>query len=57
LLVQKNVSAETRMVVLEDSYHLITIDREYKTVIEESVAFFMETALNRTQKIAEHIAA
>jgi carboxylesterase len=57
LRVKNNVNAPTKMVVLEDSYHLITIDREYKIVIEESVAFFMETALNRTQKTAEHIAA
>ena len=44
LLVQKKIRAQSKLVVLEDSYHLITIDREYKKVIEESVVFFGQTA-------------
>lgn len=39
-LVEKNVSGPTRFVVLDDSYHLITIDRQRREVINESVQFF-----------------
>lgn len=39
-LVEKNVSGSTRFVVLDDSYHLITIDRQRREVINESVQFF-----------------
>ncbi|GAC1368963.1 MAG: alpha/beta fold hydrolase [Aquirhabdus sp.] len=57
LLVKNKINAPAKMVVLNDSYHLITIDREYKIVIDESITFFMEIARNRQQKTAEHIAA
>lgn len=39
-LVEENVSGPTRFVVLDDSYHLITIDRQRREVINESVQFF-----------------
>ncbi|MDE2422553.1 MAG: alpha/beta hydrolase, partial [Gammaproteobacteria bacterium] len=57
LLVKNNVNAPTKMVLLNDSYHLITIDREYKTVIEESVQFFIDTARQNQQKTGENVAA
>lgn len=39
-LVARSVSGPVKMVPLENSYHLITIDRDRKTVIQESVDFF-----------------
>lgn len=39
-VVEKNVSGLTKLVVLNDSYHLITIDRQRREVIKECVAFF-----------------
>jgi carboxylesterase len=39
-LVQKNVSGPTEMLWLEDSYHLITIDRERRLLMRESARFF-----------------
>lgn len=39
-LVQKTIKGKSKLVALHDSYHLITIDRERRTVINETVAFF-----------------
>jgi carboxylesterase len=39
-LVARNVKGSVNFVELHDSYHMITIDRERKTVIDESVKFF-----------------
>lgn len=39
-LVEENVSGPTKFIVLDDSYHLITIDRQRREVINESVKFF-----------------
>lgn len=39
-LVARSVSGPVKMIPLENSYHMITIDRDRKTVINESVAFF-----------------
>lgn len=50
LLVRDRISAPSRLVLLDDSYHLITIDREYKKVIEESVAYFSAIASECTTK-------
>ncbi len=51
-LVEENVSGPTRFVVLDDSYHLITIDRQRREVINESVQFFQNitqsASLNQT---------
>lgn len=51
-LVEENVSGPTRFVVLDDSYHLITIDRQRREVINESVRFFQNitqsASLNQT---------
>ncbi|KES12498.1 hypothetical protein SASC598P14_003130 [Snodgrassella alvi SCGC AB-598-P14] len=43
-LVEKYVSGVTKFIVLDDSYHLITIDRQRREVINESVAFFEHIA-------------
>ena len=39
-LVLREVSAPTELLLLKDSYHMITIDRERRTLIERSAAFF-----------------
>ena len=39
-VVESNVSAPTKFVPLDDSYHMITIDRQRRQVIEESIDFF-----------------
>lgn len=47
-LVEKNVSGPTKFVTLNDSYHLITIDRERRDVINECNAFFEDIASNNS---------
>ncbi|WP_434778041.1 alpha/beta hydrolase [Neisseria sp. Ec49-e6-T10] len=39
-VIEKNVSGPTQFIALDDSYHLITIDRQRKEVIQQSVTFF-----------------
>ena len=39
-VVERNVSAPTKFIPLDDSYHMITIDRQRRQVIEESIDFF-----------------
>ncbi len=39
-LVEKKISGPKKMIVLENSYHMITIDLEHRTVIKESVDYF-----------------
>jgi carboxylesterase len=39
-LVQRSVSGPVEMLLLEDSYHMVTIDRERRTLIERSAEFF-----------------
>ncbi|OCG40743.1 alpha/beta hydrolase [Gilliamella sp. Bif1-4] len=39
-LVEKSVSGSTKLVVLNDSYHLITIDSQRREVIKECASFF-----------------
>ncbi|WP_392561827.1 alpha/beta fold hydrolase [Orbus sturtevantii] len=43
-LVEKNVSGPTTFITLDDSYHLITIDRQRKEVINECISFFEQIA-------------
>ncbi|AXI02407.1 alpha/beta hydrolase [Aquirhabdus parva] len=57
LLVQKKISAESQLVLLEDSYHLITIDREYKKVIDHSVTYFKAIAEKSVQVNPDQVAA
>ncbi|GAA0888165.1 alpha/beta hydrolase [Rhodanobacter soli] len=39
-LVMREVSAPTELLLLDDSYHMITIDKERRTLIDRSAAFF-----------------
>ncbi|WP_395120922.1 alpha/beta hydrolase [Rhodanobacter sp. FW102-FHT14D06] len=39
-LVVRAVSAPTELLLLDDSYHMITIDKQRRTLIERSAAFF-----------------
>ena len=52
LLVQKRVSGPVEMVVLRDSYHMITIDRERRTVVNKSIEVFQGIVQQRLTKAA-----
>jgi carboxylesterase len=39
-LVMREVGAPTELLLLDDSYHMITIDKERRTLIDRSAAFF-----------------
>jgi carboxylesterase len=43
-LVMREVSAPVELLLLDDSYHMITIDKERRTLIEHSAAFFDRVA-------------
>ncbi len=52
-LVMRGVSAPTELLLLDDSYHMITIDKERRTLIDRSAAFFDSIAAsNGTQRAA-----
>lgn len=53
-LVIRGVSARTELLLLDDSYHMITIDKQRRTLISHSVRFFDDIVAART---AEHTAA
>jgi len=46
-LVMERVSGPSKLVLLHDSYHMITVDRERREVIRESAEFFSEIAAQR----------
>ena len=46
-LVVRAVSAPTELLLLDDSYHMITIDKQRRTLIERSAAFFDGIAASR----------
>lgn len=46
-MVQSLVSGPVEMLMLEDSYHMITIDRERRTLIERAAEFFGRIASDR----------
>ena len=50
--VLRGVSAPTELLLLEDSYHMITIDKERRTLIERSVRFFDAIVAGRTAERA-----
>jgi len=50
-LVMKRVSGPTKLVLLHDSYHMITVDRERREVIRESVEFFSNIAAQRKHSV------
>jgi carboxylesterase len=47
-LVMREVSAPVELLLLRDSYHMITIDKERRTLIERSAAFFEAIAAGET---------
>ncbi len=47
-LVQRRVSGPTELLLLKDSYHMITIDRERRTLITQSARFFDAIASTRS---------
>lgn len=47
-LVLRQVSAPTELLLLEDSYHMITVDKERRTLIEHAAAFFERVAAAET---------
>jgi carboxylesterase len=50
-LVMRGVSAPAELLLLDDSYHMITIDKERRTLIDRSAAFFDRIAAsNGTQR-------
>jgi carboxylesterase len=52
-LVMREVSAPAELLLLKDSYHMITIDKERRTLIDRSAAFFDSIAAsNGTQRVA-----
>lgn len=51
-LVMRSVSAPSELLLLEDSYHMITIDKERRTLIEHSARFFDAIAAARAPQTA-----
>lgn len=49
---QRNLGGRVEMVVLEDSYHIITLDRQRQVVVERSVAFAEGVARANADRIA-----
>jgi carboxylesterase len=47
-LVMREVSAPVELLLLKDSYHMITIDKERRTLIERSAVFFESIAAGET---------
>ena len=40
---QKNLGGPTQTVVLDDSYHIVTIDRQRELVVQRRLDFLMRT--------------
>ncbi|EJF89286.1 alpha/beta hydrolase [Bartonella tamiae] len=53
-LVERSVSGPVKMVPLNNSYHLITIDRDRKIVIQESINFFKSLCCPDTENTPSH---
>lgn len=50
ILVQKKVSGPSKLILLHDSYHLITIDRERREVIKQTVDFINGIVAKQLQR-------
>ena len=50
---QRNLGGRVEMVVLEDSYHIITLDRQRQVVIERSLAFAAGVARANAGRLSE----
>ncbi|WP_297322226.1 alpha/beta fold hydrolase [uncultured Bartonella sp.] len=53
-LVAHSVAGPVKMTALENSYHMVTIDRDRKKVIQESVDFFQSIKLRRSIGTSSH---
>ena len=52
-LVVREVSAPAELLLLQDSYHMITVDKELRTLIQHSAAFFARVvAADTAQQVA-----
>ncbi|MGH8124587.1 MAG: alpha/beta hydrolase [Rhodanobacteraceae bacterium] len=51
-LVARSVKAPTELLLLDDSYHMITIDRERRTLIDRSAAFFERIPIDTSLPVA-----
>jgi len=52
-LVQKRVKGPVEMIVLRDSYHMITIDRERKAVISKTIDMFQRIVAERLRRAGQ----
>lgn len=50
---QKTLKGKVEMTVLEDSYHIITIDRQRHIVVEQTAAFIANTAMQHAESAAK----
>lgn len=55
-LVQRRVSAPTELLLFKDSYHMITIDRERRTLINQSARFFDAIVNSRVMQTTAQVA-
>ena len=55
--VVRGVSGPVETVLLENSYHMITVDQERNLVIERTTRFFNEVAATRFVTMPEHAPA
>jgi len=56
-LVEKKVKGPTEFIALDNSYHMITIDRERKKVTSAAVNFFQAIVAKKTQEIDANVVA
>ncbi|MBX3700550.1 MAG: alpha/beta fold hydrolase [Dokdonella sp.] len=53
-LIERGVRAPVQTLLLEDSYHLVTIDRERSKVIDGTIAFFRDIVAHREASWSHH---
>jgi carboxylesterase len=56
-LIMRGIGGPVETVLLENSYHMITVDQERDQVIERSARFFNEVAATRFVHMPEHAPA
>lgn len=52
---QRALGGRVEMVVLDDSYHIITLDRQRQVVVERSIAFAAEVAKANAARLAQPV--
>ena len=53
-VVERGVRAPVQKLLLDDSYHLVTIDRERAKVIDGTIGFFREIVAQREAAWSQH---